>query len=77
MKKAEKIIGIIFIIVSVLALGEFLFVRGMFTWLMAMGAVVITGIPAIITAIINKNYRLAITDAMFITSLAAGYMFLG
>ena len=75
MKKAEKIIGWIFIAAAVLSLYEYIFVQGMFTWLMALAAVFVTGIPAIIMALIDKNYRLAVTDALFVIALTAGYMF--
>ena len=75
MKKAELIVGIVFIVSAFLALYEFIFIQGMFTWLMALALVAVTGLAAIVMALINKNYRLAITDLLFIIALTAGYMF--
>ena len=74
MKKASKIIDIIFIIVSILCLCEFIFIRGMFTWLLSFAAIIIFGLIQIIFSLINKSYYKALITLLLVISICSAYL---
>lgn len=74
MKKASKVIDIIFIIVASLCLCEFIFIKGMFSWLLSFGAIILFGTVQIIFSIINKSYYKALMTLLLVISICSGYL---
>lgn len=74
--KVSKGFQIAFLIVGALTVLEFIFIRGMFTWLIAVFAVSILGIMNIILSIKNKDMMLAALYALATVALCMGYFML-
>ena len=74
MKKASKIIDIIFVIISILCLCEFIFIKGMFSWLISFCTIILFGAVQIIFSIINKSYYKAIITLLLVVSICSGYL---
>lgn len=74
--KASKFLQIAFLVVGVLDILEFLFVRGMFTWLIAVAAVAVVGILNIIVSLKNKEPLLAALYTISAIALCMGYFVL-
>lgn len=73
----KKIAKLIYLIAGLITILEFLFVRGMFTWLIVVTLVIITGIVNIIMEIKDKNYMGAAHYIVTSVALCMGYMVLG
>lgn len=73
MEKMSKIVDIIFIIVATLCLAEFVFLRGMFTWLLSFCAMILFGVIEIIFCLINKNYYKAVLVFFLVVAVCNGY----
>lgn len=67
MKKANYL-QIAFLIVGTLTALEFIFIRGMFTWLIAVTAIVIVGV---LNVIANIKYKEPLQAALYILSTVA------
>lgn len=77
MKKAERIIDILFVLVAVLAIAELMFVRGMFTWILAAGAVCIVSIAEAILSALSKSTMKMVMAILFALAIVAGYAAIG
>lgn len=73
MEKVTKVVDAIFMIVALLCLGEFMFLRGMFTWLLSFFAIILFGIIEIIFCLINKSYYKAVLVLMLVLAICTGY----
>lgn len=73
MEKASKVIDILFLVVTILSLCEFIFVRGMFTWLISVFALLFIGIIEIIFCIKNKACYKAALVALVVIAICSGY----
>lgn len=74
--KASKYLQIAFLVVGLLTALEFIFVRGMFSWLIAVIAVVVVGA---LNAIVNIKHKEWLQSALYIlatTALCMGYFVL-
>ncbi len=71
--KKNNALQITFLVVGTLTALEFIFVQGLFTWLMAVGATVIVGSVNIIMSIRNKQWLEVWTFALLIVALCMGY----
>ena len=76
MKKISKIFDVLFIIISILCLCEFIFIRGMFSWLLSFIAIILFGIIQVILCLVNKSYYKAILTALLVISICSGYLVL-
>ena len=76
-KKGRKACQIIFLIVGFLTVLEFLFVRGMFTWLMAVMATVTAGGWNLVVALIDKRWLDACMYLICSVALCMGYFVIG
>lgn len=73
MEKASKIFDLLFLIVAILSLIEFIFIRGMFTWLIAVLALLLIGFIQIVFCIKNKAYYKAALIALVVVGICSGY----
>lgn len=71
--KNIKYLQYAFLIVGVLAVFEFIFVRGMFTWLISVAAVIVVGSLNVIVGIKNKEWLQALHYILSIIALCMGY----
>ncbi len=71
--KKNNTLQIAFLVVGTLTALEFIFVQGLFTWLMAVGATIIVGSVNIIMSIRNKQWFEVWTFALLIVALCMGY----
>ena len=69
----KRFVDILFVIVALLAICEFLFVRGLFTWLIALISIILVGIIKVINNLIHKNYYEAILSMIVVISICSGY----
>lgn len=74
MEKASKVIDVLFLVVAILSLCEFIFIRGMFTWLISVFAVLLLGFLEIIFCIKNKVYYKASLVALVVVAICSGYL---
>ncbi len=74
MEKLKNLAFVLFIIASVLTILEFMFLQGLFTFLMVMVANIATGIVNIGIALKEKDYKLALLFLITITALNMGYI---
>lgn len=74
--KSKKYAQIAFLIVGALAACEFIFVRGMFTWLLAVGAVAIVGAVNIVISAKQKDWLQALLYLLASVALCMGYLVL-
>lgn len=73
MEKASKIFDLLFLIVAILSLIEFIFIRGMFTWLIAVSVLLLIGLIQIVFCIKNKAYYKAALVALVVIAICSGY----
>lgn len=71
--KASKYLQIAFLVVGALTVLEFIFIRGMFSWLIAVTAIIVVGVLNIIVSIKNKELLLAALYILSIIALCMGY----
>lgn len=74
--KLIKPFQIAFLVIGALTILEFIFVRGMFTWLIAVGAIIIVGILNIIINIKYKEWLQAVLYALSTVAFCMGYFVL-
>lgn len=72
-KKGFMALQILYLFVGFLTVLEYIFIRGMFTWLIAVVTVVVMGALNIIASIKNKNLLLAALYILTTISLCMGY----
>lgn len=73
---AEKIGSIIFLVVGILTVLEFIFIRGMFTWLLMVSLVIICGTGNMVVRLMRHDYLSAALFALCSTALCMGYFVL-
>ena len=74
--KSDKYLQIAFLVVGMLAALEFVFVRGMFTWLIAVISVIVVGSINIIFNIKQKEWLQASLYMLSTIALCMGYFIL-
>lgn len=74
--KQLKYFQIAFLVIGVLAALEFIFVRGMFTWLIAVAAVSIVGVLNVIVNIMQREWLQVCLYVLCTVSLCMGYFVL-
>lgn len=74
--KASKYFQIAFLIVGVLVALEFIFIRGMFTWLIAVAAIMLVGALNIIVSIKHKEWLQAALYILSTIAFCMGYFVL-
>lgn len=74
MKKVSKVIDVLFIIVTLISLYEYNFIRGMFSWILSFGLIVLFGIIQIIFSLLNKSYYKALLVLLLVVSICSGYI---
>lgn len=74
--KNSKYLQISFLVVGALTMLEFIFIRGMFTWLIAVAAIVVVGVLNIIASINKQELLLAALYALSTAALCMGYFVL-
>lgn len=67
----------VFLIVGALTVLEFLFVRGMFTWMIAVAATVCAGLWNIVLALMDRRYMDAALFLLCSVALCMGYFVIG
>ena len=72
----EKNLKRMFLVVGLLTVLEFVFVRGMFTWLICVAATVLVGALNIFVSIKEKDLMQAALYALCVVSLCMGYLVL-
>ena len=71
--KIKQYSQIVFLVVGSLTVMEFLLVRGMFTWLIAVGAALIAGVLNIAVNVIYKDWLQALMFLLATVALCMGY----
>ena len=71
--KKNIFLKVLFLIVGFLAVLEFTIIRGMFTWIIAVAAVILTGIINVINSFRNSNYLDAALYILCVTGICMGY----
>lgn len=74
--KVNKTLEILFLIVGLLTALEFIFVRGMFTWLIAVAAVIAIGTLNIVFKLKHKEWLSACLYLLSSIALCMGYFVL-
>jgi predicted membrane channel-forming protein YqfA (hemolysin III family) len=74
--KAAKYFQITFLVVGTLTALEFIFVRGMFTWLIAVTAMIVVGSLNVIINIKHKEWLQASLYILSTIALCMGYFVL-
>lgn len=74
--KASKYLQIAFLIVGTLTALEFIFIRGIFTWLIAVSAIMIVGALNTIINIIYKEWAQAFLYILSTVAFCMGYFVL-
>ena len=72
--KKKQLPEILFLIIGVLVVFEFAFIRGMFTWLIAVAAVVLVGGYNIIMKWRDKEWLYACLYLLTVVALCMGYL---
>lgn len=70
----EKNLKRVFLVVGLLTVLEFVFIRGMFTWLICVAATVIVGAMNIIVSIKGKDFMQAALYTLCVVALCMGYL---
>ncbi len=71
--KLTKGLQIAFLIVGTLVVLEFLFIQGMFTWLMAVAAIIVVGLLNVIINVKNKEWLQTLVYILATVALCMGY----
>ena len=74
--KAQKISQILFLLAGLLTVLEFVFIQGMFTWLIAVSVTALTGIWNILLCAKNKRWLDAGLYLLASVALCMGYFVL-
>ena len=74
--KAVRYFQITFLIVGMLTALEFIFIRGMFTWLIAVAAVIVVGSLNVVINIKHKEWLQASLYILSTVALCMGYFIL-
>lgn len=74
--KASKYLQVAFLVVGVLTVLEFVFIRGMFTWLIAVAAITVVGVLNVIVSMKNKEALQASLYILSTIALCMGYFVL-
>ena len=74
--KSSKILQFLFLVVGVLTALEFIFIRGMFSWLIAVVATVVVGVLNVSASLKNKELLLAALYILSTVALCMGYFVL-
>ncbi len=74
--KKDKIMQVLFLVIGTLTALEFIFVRGLFTWLIAVIATVALGIINIGINIKNKDWIGIWYNSLLIVALCMGYFYI-
>ncbi len=64
---------VLYLVIAVLVIIEFNFIQGLFTWLIAVGAITFIGIVNIVLQIIEKNLMKASLYTICTLALCMGY----
>lgn len=75
--KFSRIMDAIFLLVGVLTILEFIYVRGMFTWFIAVVATIIAGAIEIFYSLKEKQFMKAALVLLSVVALCMGYFVLG
>lgn len=75
--KFKKSLEVLFLVVGILAVLEFICIRGMFTWFIAVAAVIIIGTLNIIVSLKYKEWLQACLYMLSIIALCMGYYVIG
>ncbi|KAA0955490.1 hypothetical protein FQ087_12825 [Sporosarcina sp. ANT_H38] len=70
----KNIFPILFLVVGFLTVLEFIFIAGMFTWIIMVISICIIGLINISIEIKNRQYLQAILYLLAITALVMGYL---
>ena len=70
----KNIFPILFLVVGFLTVLEFIFITGMFTWIIMVISICIIGLINISIEIKNRQYLQAILYLLAITALVMGYL---
>lgn len=76
MKKGRKFFQIAFLVVGALTVCEFLFVRGLFSWLIAVAAVAAMGLVNAALAAKDRDWNGALLYILSSVALCMGYFVL-
>lgn len=74
--KARNIWGILFLVIGVLTVLEFIFIRGMFTWLMMVALVSVVGLVNIVLSLRARRFYAAAHFLLTSVALVMGYFIL-
>ncbi|MDO5112642.1 MAG: hypothetical protein Q4E65_10085 [Clostridia bacterium] len=72
--KLKKCFALLFLIVGFLTVLEFVFVRGMFTWLIAVAASILAGGANILLCLRNRQWMDAALYLLATVALCMGYL---
>ena len=75
--KLRKALQITFLVVGLLTVLEFLFVRGMFTWLVAVAATAAAGLGNVAISLRDRRFCDAALYALCSVALCMGYFVIG
>lgn len=75
--KTEKIAAVIFLIVGILTVLEYLFIQGMFTAPIMIFLSVVAGVGNIVIAFANRKYMNVLFYALLTVALNMGYFMIG
>ena len=73
----QRTVEILFLITGALAILEFIFVRGMFTGVFMVLAVLVIGVVDMIVKLVSKKYLEAVHCIITTIALCMGYLVLG
>lgn len=71
--KNQNFLKITFLIVGTLAALEFIFVQGMFTWLIAIAAVALVGVLNVVASLKHQDWLQAALYTLSTVALCMGY----
>ena len=74
MMKLKKGFQIAYLIVGALVVCEYIFVQGMFTWLIAVGAACVMGVANILLTAKDREWRTALLYLLCTLALCMGYL---
>ncbi len=71
--KFQKFFQILFLCVASLTILEFIFIKGMFTWLLAVSATIVCAMLNILFSLFKKEWLMAYFYFLFAIALCMGY----
>lgn len=69
----KKAFAILFLVAGALTVLEFIFISGMFTWLVMAGLVILLGLINIVLEMKERNYMQALLYLLAAVALVMGY----